>query len=177
MSIKNIIKKIKKRIMMSKDPVAYAKNIGVNVLGENNRFLSCNFGSEPWLITIGSHVCISGNVTFLTHDGSTWCFREQEGYKHIIKFGAITIKDNCFIGHSSIIMPGVTIGENSIVGAGAVVTKDVPSNSVVAGVPAKVLCTSDEYAEKLLKNTPDYDIEAYKKDEKSEILRMLGLDH
>ena len=45
-------------------------------------------------------------------------------------------------------MPGVNIGDNVIVGTGAIVTKNVPSNSVVAGVPAKVICTIDEYYQK-----------------------------
>jgi acetyltransferase-like isoleucine patch superfamily enzyme len=49
------------------------------------------------------------------------------------------VKKGASIGSSSTIMCGITIGENSIVGAGAVVTKDVPPNSVVAGVPAKVI--------------------------------------
>ena len=54
------------------------------------------------------------------------------------------------------------------------VTKDVPPGSVVAGVPARVICTTEEYADKCLKNTPEYDVEAYKKDQKSEVLKMLG---
>ena len=176
MSLKSLMKKVKRRIMMSRDPVAYAKSIGVNVLGDRNKFLSCDFGTEPWLVTIGSHVLISGNVTFLTHDGSVWCFREEERYKNILKYGAIKIEDNCFIGNGSTIMPGVTIGKNSIVGAGAVVTKGVPEGSVVVGVPARVICKSEDYAEKLLRNTPDYDVEAYKKDQKSEVIKMLGLN-
>jgi acetyltransferase-like isoleucine patch superfamily enzyme len=53
------------------------------------------------------------------------------------KEGKIILKDGVFIGAMAIIMPGVTIGENSTVGAGAVVTKDVPSNTTVIGVPAK----------------------------------------
>jgi carbonic anhydrase/acetyltransferase-like protein (isoleucine patch superfamily) len=63
-------------------------------------------------------------------------------------FGKITIQDNCVIGVSSIILPGVTIGPDSIVGAGSVVTRDVPPKSVAAGNPARVLCTLDEYIAK-----------------------------
>ena len=51
----------------------------------------------------------------------------------------ITIGDNCWIGGGSIICPGVTIGDNVVVGAGSVVVKDVPSNVVVAGNPAKII--------------------------------------
>ena len=57
----------------------------------------------------------------------------------------------------SLLAPNVTVGENAIVGARSVVTKDVPDNAVVAGVPAKVICTVEELAEKYLANTPKYD--------------------
>jgi len=53
--------------------------------------------------------------------------------------GAVMIKHNAWIGAAATVMPGITIGENSVVAAGAVVTKDVPANSIVAGVPAKVV--------------------------------------
>lgn len=56
--------------------------------------------------------------------------------------------NNCFVGSGAKIMPGVKIGDNVIVGAGAIVTKDVQSNSIVAGVPAKVVCTIEEFYEK-----------------------------
>lgn len=53
--------------------------------------------------------------------------------------GAVVVKRNAWIGAAATIMPGVTVGENSVVAAGAVVTRDVPANTVVAGVPAKVV--------------------------------------
>lgn len=55
------------------------------------------------------------------------------------KFGKVTLKKNCRIGTHSSIMPGVTVGENAVVGAHSFVTEDVPANTVVAGVPAKLL--------------------------------------
>jgi maltose O-acetyltransferase len=55
----------------------------------------------------------------------------------------ITLKSNVWLGANAIVMPGVTIGENSIIGAGAVVTEDIPANSVAVGVPAKVVRTLD----------------------------------
>ncbi|MFD1901362.1 DapH/DapD/GlmU-related protein [Enterococcus termitis] len=51
----------------------------------------------------------------------------------------VTIEDNCWIGANTTICPGVTIGENSVIGAGSIVTKDIPANSVAVGNPCKVL--------------------------------------
>ncbi len=64
------------------------------------------------------------------------------------KVGKIRIGNNCFIGNGSKVLPGVKIEDNVVVGAGAIVTKDVKSNSIVAGVPAKVICTIDEFYQK-----------------------------
>jgi len=115
-----------------------------------------DFGSEPYLIEIGDHVTISSNVTFITHDGATWVFRHLPPYLGLQRFGRIVIGDNCFIGASAIIMPGVSIGPNSVVGAGAVVTRSVPANSVVAGVPARRICSYEEYVERMVPRCRSY---------------------
>lgn len=65
------------------------------------------------------------------------------------KIGKIDIKENCFIGDSAIVLSNVTIGRNTIIGAGSVVTKNVPPNSVAAGNPAKVISTVPEYIKKI----------------------------
>jgi acetyltransferase-like isoleucine patch superfamily enzyme len=135
--------------------------------------MSWRFGSEPWLITIGNHVKVTSGVRFITHDGGSYVFRDQEKYKDVKKFGKIVIHDNCFIGNCVIIMPGVSIGPNAVVGAGAVVTKNVPPNCVVGGVPAKVIMSVEEYAEKSLASSPVFDSDNYKRNRKSEILRVL----
>lgn len=112
---------------------------------------SVTFGSEPYLIKIGDHVSLSFKVRFITHDGGTWVFRDSAPeYKDISKFGPIVIHDNCFIGACSIILPNITIGKNSIIGAGSVVTKNVPANSVWAGVPARHICSTESYKQKCL---------------------------
>src|SRR6266513_4023061 len=131
-----------------------------------------DFGSEPYLITIGRHVTVSTRVTFINHDGGTWVFRDQPRYRDVIKYGRIVIHDNCFIGSGATIMPGVSIGPNDVVAAGSVVTADVPPNSVVGGIPARVLMTVEEYAEKALAQTPQYDGRAYRIDKAAELLRL-----
>lgn len=154
-------------------PIKYAKRGGVKI-GENCKLINPDFGSEPWLITIGDHVEITNGVKFITHDGATWVFRNDPKYSRVRKFGKIIVKNNCFIGLNAIILPNIIIGPNSIVAAGSIVTKDVPPNSVVAGNPAKIICSMQEYADKCLANTPLYDEKAYKLDRKGEILRMLN---
>ena len=130
--------------------------------GKNITVMSnCNFGSEPYLITLHDDVRISFNVSFITHDGGTWAFRDQEKYKSVIKYGKIEVGERTFIGANSTIMPGVTIGKRCVIGAGSVVTKDVPDGMVVCGVPAKVVMTTEEYAEKCLAGTPEYNEDAY----------------
>lgn len=140
---------------------------GVSVMG------GVNFGSEPWLITIGDCVRLSFNVTFITHDGGTWAFRDLNGYQDVIRYGKIYIGAHSFIGANTIIMPGVTIGERCVIGAGSVVTHDIPDGMVAVGSPARIIKTTMEYAEKCLKESPSYDMEAYRKDKRAEILRVL----
>lgn len=84
-------------------------------------------------ITIGKGAKISHNVTIMDGDGHSI---EYDGY---ISVKPIVIEDDVWIGTKAIILKGVTIGEGSIVAAGSVVTKDVPSHSLVAGNPAKVI--------------------------------------
>ena len=131
-----------------------------------------SFGSEPYLISIGKHVTISNQVSFITHDGGTWVFRDQPRYKDVIKFGRIVIHDNCFVGWGAILMPGITIGPNSVVAAGAVVNKTIPPGVVAGGVPAKAIMTVEEYAAKSLANNSAYDRNAYKSNKKLEITRL-----
>ena len=65
------------------------------------------------------------------------------------KVGSIILKDNCFIGAESIILPNITVGENAIVAAGSVVTKSIPCNEVWGGVPAHFIMSVDKYTEKM----------------------------
>lgn len=152
----SVISKVINLVSSNINPIKYAKRIGVNV-GENCRFIGApDWGSEPYLISIGNHTEISCDCTFITHDGSTWVFREQEKYQDVVKFGEIKIGNNCFIGAKTTILPGVTIGDNCIIGACSLVTKSIPEGEVWAGIPAHFISTVDEYAEKCLRNTPVY---------------------
>lgn len=98
--------------------------------------------SHCWLIEIGDNVTMAPRVHILCHDASTKTFLNYT------KIGRVTIGDNVFIGAESVVLPGVTIGSNVIVGANSTVTHDVPDGSVVAGSPARVICTLEAYLEK-----------------------------
>ena len=99
----------------------------------------------PHLITIGNDVTISTNVTILAHDASTNVVGAGT------KLGCVTIGDNVFIGTGSIILCNTHIGSNVVVGAGSVVTRDLPDNGVYAGVPAKRVCSIEEYRDRMQK--------------------------
>lgn len=70
-------------------------------------------------------------------------------------------------------MPGVTIGKRCVIGAGAVVSKDIPDNSVAVGVPARVISTTEQYAEKCLKEQKTYDKEEYLHNKREYLLKWL----
>ena len=87
-------------------------------------------------IRFGDDVMVGPRVSFFTAGHPTDPMIRQEQ----LEFGlAINVQDNVWIGGNSTILPGVTIGKNAIVGAGSVVTKDVPANTIVAGNPAQVI--------------------------------------
>ena len=87
----------------------------------------------PKGIHIGENTLVAGGATILSHDH---CKRIDNNQPFLID---TFIGKNCFVAVGAIILPGVKIGDEVIVGAGAVVTKDVPSNCVVAGNPAKII--------------------------------------
>lgn len=141
--------KLTRYLYLRRDPVGYARSIGVRV-GDGCRFIGLQlgtFGSEPYLVRLGNHVTITSGVRFITHDGGVWVFRQKHPDIEIL--APIVIGDNVFVGLNTIIMPGVAIGENSVIGAGSVVTRDIPSNSIAVGVPARCIKSTDEYWESI----------------------------
>ena len=110
------------------------KKMGVKI-GDNCKFqfdVVIDY-SHYWLIEIGNDVTLAPKVHILAHDASTF---NHVGYS---KIGKVKIGDNVFIGANSTILPGVTIENNTIIGAGSIVTKDIPKNSIAVGNPAKVI--------------------------------------
>lgn len=103
--------------------------------------------TRPTLITIGENVDINNHFTIMTHDFSTFVFRNVY-HDFVNSSGKVTIGSNIYFGTNVTILKGVTIGDNCIVGAGSLVTHSIPPNSVAAGVPCKVICSLDEYYKK-----------------------------
>lgn len=103
--------------------------------------------TQPSLIDIGKNVQITKNVSILTH-GYDWSV--IKGYYGEIcgSAGKVKIGDNVFIGFNTTILKDTTIGDNVIIGANSLVNHNIPSNVVVAGNPARVIMTLDEYYEK-----------------------------
>lgn len=110
-----------------------------------------NFGTEPFLIRMGEKVTVTSGVKFITHDASTRLFRDRfpEMNRYGNLFAPIIIGRNCFIGVNTILLPGSVIGNDSIIGAGAVVKGSFPGNSVIAGIPARRISSLDEFIDKV----------------------------
>jgi len=96
----------------------------------------------PQMVEIGDNFISAPNSIILAHDASLFTHTGKYRVEKTI------IGDNVFLGANAVILPGINVGNNSIIGAGAVVTKDVPENVVVAGNPARIISTVNEYVEK-----------------------------
>lgn len=130
--------------------ILYLKKNGV-IVGEKTHFFapsSCMIDmTRPYLLEFGNSVKVTHGVIILTHDFSYSVLRIKYG-DLLGECSPTKIGDNCFIGMNAIIMPGVTLGNNVIVGSGSVVTKSFPDDVVVAGNPAKIICTLEEFYNK-----------------------------
>ena len=125
---------------------SYARKLGVNAGYDFHVYGNVSWGTEPWIISIGNNVHVTAECRFVTHDGATLLFKNIEPTLELTR--PIVIGNDVYIGARSTIMGGVTIGNKVIIGTGAVVTHDIPDNSVAVGVPARVIKTADEYFEK-----------------------------
>lgn len=128
----------------------YLKKKGIfHSIGERVMITSRKIPLYAKLISIGNNVWMASGVEFLTHDVTHYMLNGMEdGTKYTEKIGCIAIGDNVFIGSGAKILYDVKIGNNVIIAAGSLVNKDIPDNSVVAGVPARLLSSFDEYLNK-----------------------------
>ena len=129
------------------------KNHVLKSMGEHCSFMPRKVPLYPCLIKLGDYVNISSNVSFFTHDGVHIILGEQNrvlpenlrDYKFDESIGCIEIGNHVFVAANVSIGYNTKIGDNVVITAGSVVTNDIPSNSVVRGNPAKVVCTLTQY--------------------------------
>lgn len=121
--------------------VEYLRSRGVEI-GENVHLFNTtiDFG-HGFLVSIGNNVTLTG-VTVLAHDAST------QIPLGVSKVGRVRIGNNVFVGHGSIVLPGVSIGDNCVIGAGSVVSKNIPSGSIAVGNPIRIVDSYEDFVEK-----------------------------
>lgn len=154
MNLEYVFLKFKKKlfpnIFKSKDFVRMLQIKEIRI-GANTYFFGTNSTivdtQRPELLEIGDYCKIASGVKILTHDYSRSVLRKKYG-EVLGEAKKTIIQDNVFIGIDSIILPGTVIGNNVIVGAGSVVRGKIPDDVVVAGNPAKVIESLDEYYKK-----------------------------
>ena len=141
-----ILQRAVDQLACRRDPIGFARRRGVQV-GDRVELLGTTphtFGSEPYLITLGDGVTISHDVTFVTHDGGLRVVRDEHPDAYF--YAPIVIEPGAFIGAGVMLLPGVTVGARSVVGARSLVTADIPAGVVAAGVPARPIRSVEEYA-------------------------------
>jgi len=151
-SVTDRLDRIKALILRTVSPnglfIDFLRKKGATV-GEGTMF----FGSveidmtRPCLIEIGKNCVLTDGVRVLTH-GFDWVVLKNKYHEVLGSSGKVVIEDNVFIGNDSIVLKGVRIGKNTIIGAGSLVTHNIPSNSVAMGHPCKVKMSISEYYEK-----------------------------
>ncbi len=126
---------------------------GFFAIGRDCRINTDVWVSDPAYVRLGNNVTLS-TCALIGHDASIGVIGRATG-KKLDSVGKIDIGDNVFVGYGAILLPGITIGPNAIIAAGAVVTRDVEPGAVVAGVPAKPVGTFDDVANRLEAKTKE----------------------
>lgn len=124
-------------------------------MGENVFWQPRKLPSDPKCIKIHNNVVVASEVRFINHDVIYMLIRKISSEPCCEQLQCIEIMDNCFLGMGATILPGVRVGPNAIVAAGAVVTKDVPPGAVVGGVPAKVIGSFEDVVRRQLEASPN----------------------
>jgi len=135
---------------------AYLKKKGVFHSQGDNCFISKAANMpDPHLIHMGDNVWITSGCQLLCHDASVIMINIMRG-GHRDRVGPIVIGSNSFLGNNVTVLPGTSIGSKTIIGAGSVVTKDIPENSVYAGNPARPICDFEDYVLRIENDTRTY---------------------
>lgn len=133
-------RKEKARLLLDADAVIFDSTLvyGDVSIGDGSHVGQYTVLDGAGGLCIGRRCSIASGVRIQTHDSAKWAV---SGGKAAYEYASVNIKDYSYVGANAIITPGVSIGPRSVVGAGAVVTRDVLPNTIVAGVPAKKIGT------------------------------------
>lgn len=134
----------------SESYIRYLRKKGVQI-GKGTTFYAphqCYVDVQyPWLVTIGKDVSITAGTRILSHDYS-WSVLERVYGVKLGQAGAVRIEDNVFVGNGTIILPGTTIGRDTVIGAGSVVKGNIPPGSVAAGNPCRKIMDLESFFNK-----------------------------
>ncbi|WP_300673935.1 acyltransferase [Desulfoluna sp.] len=112
-------------------------------------FIAKNCGlPDGYLTSIGDNVWLTDGCQLLCHDASVIMLNIRNA-SHLDRVAPITLGDHVFLGNRTTLLPGITVGSHVIIGAGSVVTHDIPDGEVWAGNPARHICTTQSYRDKL----------------------------
>lgn len=174
--IKKIIIDLVRFIQYGDLPTRYYTKRGM-IVGKNfNRQSGCKFDpSHCWLISIGDDVTVANRVQILAHDDSIRI------YTGCGKVGRVNVGNNVFVGANVTILMNVSIGNDVIIGAGSVITSSIPDNSIVAGVPSRIIGKTDDYIKKCINEMdelPKFDLSwtIYSKDKLSDDKKKIMRD-
>lgn len=117
-------------------------------VGENVHFQPRLVPLYPELIRLHNNIMVSAGVRFVTHDASYTVLNRLGKGRFPEEVGCIEVMDNVYIGYNATVMPDVRIGENVIVGAGALVSKDLEPDGVYVGIPARKICSFTDYVKR-----------------------------
>ena len=145
---RKLIWKARKAIATPAERAQLFREEGVRIGPGTVVYRDVEFGSEPYLVSIGAGCQITDGCRFVTH-GGMFVYRNRPGLANADYFKPVSVGNNVYVGLRSILLPGARVGDNVLIGAGSVVSGEIPPGVVAAGVPCRPIRTLDEWLERI----------------------------